>query len=78
MEIHIYECFENELYFSNSTEHLISSLHYWVNVLTAFTNVAPASPIKALVFFIGVCRIETNGQIHKVTPMNVTMSPKNK
>lgn len=75
--IHIYKCFENKLYLSNSTEHLIS-FHYWVNVLTAFTNVAPASPIKAWVFFIGVCRTETNGQIHKVTPMNVTTSPKNK
>lgn len=29
------------------------------NILTAFTKVAPASPIKAFVFFVGVCRTET-------------------
>ena len=36
----------------------------WVNELTAFTKVAPASPIKVLVFFIGVCRTETRRDGH--------------
>lgn len=45
-------------------------------VLTAFTNVAPASPIKSLVFFMGVCRTETRGQIGKVSPRNIKNKPK--
>lgn len=47
-------------------------------VLTAFTNVAPASPIKSLVFFMGVCRTETRGQIGKVSPRNIKNKPKEK
>lgn len=30
-----------------------------LKILTAFTNVAPAAPIRSFVFFMGVCRKET-------------------
>lgn len=33
-------------------------------ILTAFTKVAPASPISSFVFFIGVCQNETRSVRH--------------
>ena len=42
-----------------------------INILTAFTNVAPASPIRSWVFFMGVCRTETREQIGKVSPRSM-------